>query len=168
MATPQQTPPAANRLLTTEEREICTQIMARDISLISQRAAALLSIDSGMTQAQTVEKTGLSLGQVRYLITTFRKKGMGLFPDSVLVETPAEVVEDPVKAVEEPTEEVVAEPVQSKAVKKATGSAKPQKKKSAKEEKKKKKKAKKEQKKAAKANKKKKKKNGKKGRKGRK
>ncbi len=92
----------ANTLLTQEQREICQVIAAKKIETQSQRAEALLAVDDGQTQAKAAESSGLTVGQVRYLITNFRKKGMELFPEELLAAKKPEVKKEaPVKA-EEP------------------------------------------------------------------
>jgi hypothetical protein len=50
------------------------------IVLISQRAQILLLIDSGETHAEAAKQTGLSIGQVRYALNRFRKRGLSMFP----------------------------------------------------------------------------------------
>jgi hypothetical protein len=72
------------QLLSVEEQDICQKIAAHDEDIPSQRAAALLAIYGGSTQAEASEQTGLTVGQIRYLVTTFRKKHLAIFPDDVL------------------------------------------------------------------------------------
>ena len=46
--------------------------------------AALLAVNEGSTQGVAAKKSGLKVGQVRYLMTLFKKDGMNLFPENVL------------------------------------------------------------------------------------
>lgn len=69
------------QLFTTTEREICKKIAAKGNTLSNKRARLLLLIDEGHTQAQACEKSGMSIGQLRYALTLFRKNGLQMFPD---------------------------------------------------------------------------------------
>ncbi len=71
-------------ILTVQEIDICKNLAKLDIKLVSQRAQALLLINDGATQATAAEQTGLSVGQVRYLMIIFRKNGISLFPEKLL------------------------------------------------------------------------------------
>ncbi len=78
-------PTARNsNILTSKEMSICKTIADLDIKLLSLRAQALLLIHSGYTQADTATETGMSIGQVRYLMIIFKKKGINIFPKSLL------------------------------------------------------------------------------------
>lgn len=88
---------ATNTLLNQEQRTICQDIAAKKSGIDSQRAEALLAIDSGETQAKAAEISGLTAGQVRYLITNFKKKGLEIFPEEL------RTVEKPVEAAKEDT-----------------------------------------------------------------
>jgi len=68
-----------DRLLNAEERTICEQIAIGE-TLDSQRAQALLIVDDGATQAEAGEQSGLTLYQVKYCLTRYRKLGMAMFP----------------------------------------------------------------------------------------
>jgi outer membrane biosynthesis protein TonB len=72
--------PDSEKLLTMEERDACQKVAASNDTLASQRATALLAIDEGATRAQTVEQTGLTVGQIGYLLRAFRQKRLALFP----------------------------------------------------------------------------------------
>jgi hypothetical protein len=72
------------QLLSVEEQVICQKIATQETNLASQRAATLLAINGGSTQAEASAQTGLTVGQIRYLVTTFRKKRLAIFPDDVL------------------------------------------------------------------------------------
>ncbi|MBN1978579.1 MAG: helix-turn-helix domain-containing protein [Anaerolineae bacterium] len=71
----------SEKLLTVEEQDACQKITASG-GLASQRAAALLAMDQGATRAQASEQTGLTSGQIGYLLRAFRQKHLGLFPDA--------------------------------------------------------------------------------------
>lgn len=80
------TPPKSNPgILSKEDLATCQTLAKLDIKLVSQRAQALLILHEGQTQAIAAEQTGLTIGQVRYLMTLFRKSGIALFPEKVLV-----------------------------------------------------------------------------------
>jgi len=72
--------PNSEKLLTVEERDACRKIAAPGEGLASQRATALLAIDQGATRAQASEQTGLTLGQIGYLLRTFRQRHLAMFP----------------------------------------------------------------------------------------
>ena len=74
------------QLLTAAEQNICQKIVAQDADVAGQRAATLLAINDGATQAEASAQTGLTMSQIRYLLTTFRKKGLAIFPDDVLAQ----------------------------------------------------------------------------------
>lgn len=57
--------------LTRSDVTFCKKLTEEN-SLTGQRAKALLAIHQGETQAKAVELSGLSLGQVRYIISRFR------------------------------------------------------------------------------------------------
>ena len=65
-------------LLTDAQKEVCLELRKKS-SKNSPRAAALLALDQGATQSQAAEKSGLSLGQVRYCVRRFRSVGMAMF-----------------------------------------------------------------------------------------
>jgi hypothetical protein len=93
---PNQKQSKTDAFLTAEEQVVCQKIAALTGELAGQRAATLLAIDAGSTQAQASEQSGLTAGQVRYLVTAFRKKGLAIFPEDVLsqVETQAGTIEE--------------------------------------------------------------------------
>jgi hypothetical protein len=80
---------SGSNLLTSQEQAICKQIATSE-GLHSQRALALLALDKRSTQALAAKQAGLSMGQVRYLIAQFRKRRVGIFPDTLLLELDAE------------------------------------------------------------------------------
>ena len=68
------------KLLAQDDRELCEKIAELNIVLVSRRARALLMLDDGHTQAKSAELSALTIGQLRYLLILFRKKGTDLFP----------------------------------------------------------------------------------------
>ena len=71
---------AQGSLLSPEQGQACQELVAQGSGLASQRAVALLSIDSGATHLKAATASGLTIGQVRYLLNIFRCKGMAIFP----------------------------------------------------------------------------------------
>jgi len=69
----------ANKLLKKSEQNTCEKIAASGTGLEAKRAAALLALTEGATQTAAATKTGLTLGQVRYLLAIFREKGTSIF-----------------------------------------------------------------------------------------
>jgi len=99
------------KLLTEEQRAICQDITAKKIKVESQRAQALLAVDDGMTQVKAAEEADLSAGQVRYLITNFKKKGLDLFPEELLKKNaPPRAKKETAESKPAPPEEEVATP----------------------------------------------------------
>lgn len=68
-------------LLSRSEVTACKKLTASD-GLPAARAKALLALHDQLTQAQAAEASGLTVGQVRYALSTFKRKGMGLFEDA--------------------------------------------------------------------------------------
>ena len=79
-------------LLSTKEQAVCKNLSSQR-TLEGKRAKALLALSDGDTQAIAAKKSGLSYGQVKYLLTIFRKKGLSVFPEI----TEAEKKPKPVK-----------------------------------------------------------------------
>jgi hypothetical protein len=71
-------------LLHKKEPKSCKKIVSLDEGYISLRAKALLLLNQGITQPQVAEQTGLTLGQIRYLLRTFKQKRLGMFPEEIL------------------------------------------------------------------------------------
>lgn len=154
-----------SRWLTPSQRTVCQQVATNNEPPHSQRAEALLVLDNGATYAQAAEQTGLSMGQLKYCVTAFRRKQLDIFPPEMMATTPSTAALDtPLDVEPEPepeatppavpteTSEVTASPEKKKKKKKK----KSKKEKAGKEKKKKKKKKKKEKKKKKKGKKKKK------------
>ena len=71
------------KLLTQNDRELCEKIAELNIVLVSRRARALLMLDDGHTQAKSAQLSSLTVGQLRYLLILFKKKGTNLFPQEL-------------------------------------------------------------------------------------
>jgi len=117
------------QLLTAAEQEICRKIVAQDTGVAGQRAATLLAINEGVSQAEASEQAGLTAGQVRYLLTTFGKKGLAIFPDDVLsrAQSPVETgdkTESPVEEKASKDEGVTQAPAETEKEKKTKKSKK--------------------------------------------
>ncbi len=79
----QESPENENRLLSSEERAILSQIPSKEAPH-SWRAQALLAIDEGATQAEAGRQAGLTKGQLRYWLGKFRKERTSIFPEELL------------------------------------------------------------------------------------
>lgn len=66
-------------VLTPTEVKKCTQIKDTQQGLAQKRAIALLFLHQGNTYLQAASHSNLSIGQVRYLVTSYKTKGMALF-----------------------------------------------------------------------------------------
>ena len=67
------------RLLDEEQQVILQNIAKFGKDRTKARAVALLALDEGVTRGEACERSGLSLGQIKYLLATFHQKGMELF-----------------------------------------------------------------------------------------
>ncbi len=86
-----------DRLLRPEER-VALQKLAEQPGDDGQRAAALLVLDAGETQAKAAEESGLTVNQVRYIAKKFREERLLAFPDALgLLPIEEEAIEDPVR-----------------------------------------------------------------------
>lgn len=65
-------------LLTGQERDACRHIAGLG-NRYSKRALALLAVDEGASQAQAGESAGLSERRVRYWLSEFRNRRLGIF-----------------------------------------------------------------------------------------
>ncbi|MFK5894748.1 MAG: hypothetical protein QM504_16130, partial [Pseudomonadota bacterium] len=65
--------------LTNAEIKKCNEIKDTQVDLAKKRAICLLLIHVGNTYTQAAEQSGLSIGQARYLVMAYRKRGMALF-----------------------------------------------------------------------------------------
>jgi len=110
---------AMHKLLISDEFEICQRIAARD-DLHGQRALALLALDEGVTQPEASQRTGLSVGQIKYGVSRFRRERLRMFPQSALEADAPEPVPEadapepvPEEAIETaaPPDTVISQPV---------------------------------------------------------
>lgn len=74
---------ANQSLLSDDIRPVMAKIAAAQQGIESQRAAALLAIDAGQSQAEAATANGLTDGQVSYIVRKFREQGLEAFPSSV-------------------------------------------------------------------------------------
>lgn len=74
------------KLLTPTQVTKCKKIAAGETEF-SQRAAVLLAIHHGASQAVAASETGLTIGQVRYWVAKFRRLAMAAFPQTPAAET---------------------------------------------------------------------------------
>lgn len=70
---------ANQSLLTDEARAIMERLAAERQDIEAQRATALLALDAGQSQADAAAATGLSEGQVNYILRKYRDKGLDAF-----------------------------------------------------------------------------------------
>jgi len=87
----------------SEQKEFDTMMTEEDILVItrisnaeaphSQRAQALLAVDAGKTQEEAAEASGLRATQVKYWVARYRKSGLAIFPEALMVEEEIDVVE---------------------------------------------------------------------------
>lgn len=136
----------SGKLFTPEERAICEKLADFKGELINKRAAILLLLDDGTTQSQACEQSGMSLGQLRYALTLFRKEGIAMFLQEEAAEAPAPKKEEKKKEVKEkkekdteqkatPKKKKPSEKDKKKAKKKLQKASKPKKKKKKKKKK---------------------------------
>lgn len=76
-------PSTAGKLLDPQEREVLERVAVGG-GLSSQWARALSAIDEGATQGGAAQGTGLTTGQVKYLLAKFRKRRLDIFPEQDL------------------------------------------------------------------------------------
>lgn len=74
-------------LLTADERTVLENL-AKQADIEGQRAAALLAIDEGATQTAAADRTGLTKGQVQYILQKFRSERLLAFPDGLALLAP--------------------------------------------------------------------------------
>lgn len=106
--------------LLDEEQQIILQNIAKfGKDRTKARAVALLALDEGVTRGEASERSGLSLGQIKYLLATFHQKGMALFTGYSFGEAEPQTMED------EPEEQPVVKKEAPKEKKKAKKKDKP-------------------------------------------
>ena len=111
-------------LLTPEERAECKRVASLD-NLHGKRARALLALNEGKTQADAGKQADLTQGQVRYLLTRFSQKRMGIFPTSV--GDPLQTLQEDIQQKEKATEELKADQKAAKKKKNEKAKKKPKK-----------------------------------------
>jgi len=67
-----------NSLLDSASSRQCKQL-AKNVDLHGKRAKALLALNDGDSHSVAAEKSGMTTGQVSYLVGRFKKIGMELF-----------------------------------------------------------------------------------------
>ncbi|MDX1414824.1 MAG: helix-turn-helix domain-containing protein [Candidatus Promineifilaceae bacterium] len=91
------------------EEQIALQKLAQQQDIEGQRAAALLAIDNGKTQRDAAQESGLSKGQVQYILRKFREQRLLAFPDGLALLPPDEVETDDGKSTTTKAEKVIVE-----------------------------------------------------------
>ena len=86
--------------LTVEQAAVCEKI-AGENSLNGQRAKALLALDNGATHSDAATESGLTRGQVNYILRKFKVQGLAVFPTDVLPAPDTEPESEPEPVVEE-------------------------------------------------------------------
>jgi len=71
-----------NQLILSEDNLDFIKSISPRNTLEGKRAKALLSIYDGKTMKETSENSGLTYGQVKYLLQRFRSIGLSIFPES--------------------------------------------------------------------------------------
>jgi hypothetical protein len=94
-------------LLPPEDEEQLKQLSATGSDALRQRAQAILAWHEGLTANETAKRTRLSVNQVQYLWTKYRRKGLELF----LSETEATLTGEATKVAPVVTAPPVPEPV---------------------------------------------------------
>jgi hypothetical protein len=93
---------ASNESLLRAEERVALQNLAQQQDIEGQRAAALLAIDDGETQAAAAEVSGLTVNQVRYIVKKFRSERLLAFSDAISMlppegDSPEEMSDGPQK-----------------------------------------------------------------------
>ena len=83
--------------LTKDEEAQCIDLEKNGQGLSRQRASALLHINSGNTYPAAAVESGLSIGQVRYLVTSFKNKRMALFSSAAKAASAQKKITKPAK-----------------------------------------------------------------------
>jgi hypothetical protein len=79
-------------LLSTKEQTVCKNLSSQR-TLDGKRAKALLAMNDGDVQTIAAKKSGLSYGQVKYLLTAFRKKRLSVFSEATATAAKSQPVE---------------------------------------------------------------------------
>lgn len=116
---------ANQALLSPEARPVIEQLAASRRDIEGQRAAALLAVADGQSQAEAAAANGLTEGQVGYIVRKFREQGLGAFAAAGAppAETPAESEAEQLRALVNELNAQIAELNQLVAEKPASGDA---------------------------------------------
>lgn len=71
------------QILNKKEKEICQKVVDGRESVEKKRAVALLALNDGVTRTQASVISGLTIGQVNYLVNIFNKKRMDIFSEEI-------------------------------------------------------------------------------------
>lgn len=96
-----------DQLLNAEERVVLEKLSLQN-DLEGQRARALIALDDGQSQSAAGDLTGLSKGQVQYILRKFRSQRLLAFPDALAL-LPAEAEQPIVEKTEGTTSESTLE-----------------------------------------------------------
>jgi transposase len=66
------------------DRAVIEQIAAANEDLNGRRAAAMVAIADGRSQAEAAQETGLTEGQVSYIVRKYREQGLNAFPNDLI------------------------------------------------------------------------------------
>lgn len=69
-------------MLSEEDRTAIEQIASTQTNIDGRRAAALIALADGQSQVSVAEATGLTEGQVKYIVRKFREHGLEAFADT--------------------------------------------------------------------------------------
>ncbi|MFN2130681.1 MAG: CHAD domain-containing protein [Anaerolineae bacterium] len=94
------------QLLTPRQRAVCLQVAQRD-DMYGRRARALLALDEGATQEEAGLQADLSERRVRYWLSAFRERQLGVLSPRVLAEAIGEAASPGTEAPLAPAETVV-------------------------------------------------------------
>ncbi len=86
---------STGNFMTANEKAACKKATTREAPH-GQRAVALLALNSGDSQAQAADKSGLTEGQVKYWLAKFRKDSLGIFPAVEEAVSEAVIADEPV------------------------------------------------------------------------
>ncbi|MEZ4600108.1 MAG: hypothetical protein R2940_10025 [Syntrophotaleaceae bacterium] len=101
--------PARKVILSAEEKIRCLALVDLRAGLDSQRAAALIALDQGVTQGVAAGQSGLTLGQVRYLLQIFLRDRMEVFNPASAVQSAEQQDTEPTLISSAKPSELVAE-----------------------------------------------------------
>lgn len=93
-----------SKLLSKKEQELCQHIALSDENLAGKRAKALLALNDGVTRAIAAENSGLTDGQLKYLLSAFTLKRLSIFPEDIFSSLPTPEKETPIEKVKKKTQ----------------------------------------------------------------